>query len=150
MSGDLDPQVSDLLKEFLEEKRSEKAKGYTLENLANAFLQHQHEDAKWKREAAQNVKVQFASLDARQNRHARRLGDLEKRKAVPLHRNPDDTGHEFIVAPPDDRGWLRRVLREKAVAIVLALVMLLLSAGAVVVIQAAAHAPHVPQLEMHP
>jgi hypothetical protein len=150
MSGDLDPQVSDLLKEFLEEKRSEKAKGYTLENLANAFLLHKDEDAKWKREAQQNVKVQFASLEARQNRHARRLGDLEKQKAIPLHRNPDDTGHEFVVEAPDDRGWLGRVLREKAVAIALTLVMLLLSAGAVAVIQAAAHAPRVPQLETHP
>lgn len=148
MANDLDPDVQDLLKEFLEEKRSEKAKGYTLENLANAFLQHKEEDARWKREAMQQSKQRFEEVEGRQRRHGRRVADLEKSKQP--RRSPDDTGHEFALDPPDDRGWLRRVLREKAVAVTLTFVLLLLSAGAVALIQTAAHASHPPQLETHP
>jgi hypothetical protein len=148
MSSDLDPDVQDLLKEFLEEKRSEKAKGYTLENLANAFLKHKDEDAKWKSEALRTVNSRFESIEARQRRHVRRIEAVEKSK--PTVRSPDDTGHEFVLDPPDDRGWLRRSLREKALTIIVTAVLLLISTGAVVLIQRAAHATPMPQLESHP
>lgn len=148
MSGEFDPQVNDLLKEFLEEKRSEKARGFTLENLANAFLEHKEEDARWKREAMQQSKQRFEELEGRQRRHGRRVSDLEKAK--PARRSPDDTGHEFVLDAPDDRGWLRRSLREKAVTIVVTSLFLLLTTGIVVLIQRAAHATPMPQLESHP
>lgn len=145
MAGELDPETQALLRTFLESQRAQAAKGYTLENLANAFLEHKETDSKWKRQH----EVRADSQDARLHRHVRRIVAIEKgRDSKPRMRNPEDTGHEFVLEPPkDDPKWLARVLREKAVTIALLVTLLLVSAGTVAFIQAAAHGRPVQTLQ---
>lgn len=145
--GEMDPRTESLLKEFLLSQSEQASKGYTIEKLTDAFLKEQQETAEWKR----GVDETLTSYQARMNRHARRINELEANKRQ-LTRRPEDS----ISFDPEElkelRGW-SRFWKEKAANVAIYALLVLLGAGAFAMIQTAARAPHPPppiEGAMHP
>lgn len=137
--AEMDPGTEALLKEFLQSQSEQASKGYTIEKLTDAFLKEQQETAEWKR----GVDETLTSYQARMNRHARRIGELEKNKR-PMRRPEDSVSFD-----PEElkelRGW-NRFWKEKFANVTIYVLLVLLGAGAFALVQQAARAPRsVPQ-----
>lgn len=138
--ADIDPGTEALLKAFLLEQSEQASKGYTIEKLADAFLKDQQETAEWKR----GVDETLTSYQARMNRHARRINELEKNK-LPPQRRPEDSVSYDPEELKELRGW-NRFWKEKAATVAISVLLILLGAGAFALVQEAARSPHpVPQ-----
>lgn len=134
--GEMDPRTEALLKDFLLSQSEQASKGYTIKTLTDAFLAEQQAAAVRQR----GVEETLASYQARMNRHARRITDLEKNK-LPAQRRPEDS----ISFDPEElkelRGW-NRFWKEKAANVAIYALLVLLGAGAFAMIQTAARSPH--------
>lgn len=138
--ADMDPRTEALLKEFLDSQKEQASKGYTIEKLTDAFLREQQETAEWKR----GVDETLTSYQARMNRHARRINELEANKRTAVRRPEDSVSFD-----PEElkelRGW-NRFWKEKFANVTIYVLLVLLGAGAFALVQQAARAPRsVPQ-----
>lgn len=134
--GEMDPRTEALLKDFLLSQKEQTSKGYTIQTLTDAFLAEQQAATVRHR----GIEETLASYQARMNRHARRIGDLERNK-LPSSRRPEDS----ISFDPEElkelRGW-NRFWKEKAANVAIYALLVLLGAGAFAMIQTAARSPH--------